>query len=178
MARPLKKPSERRRHVVNLRMTDAEFEEFKRLARDAGVTAGRYIRETVLGRRPKARPQQLLVFQELVRQLQYIATNFRQLATATGDDRYAPWARYMGADFVGHILDKDDLSDVVEPQLDALNTAGQQVNTLARKANSEIAFKASERSAAFTSLKRALEPIRQALQNKNKKPVLDYPAEA
>lgn len=126
MARPLKKPSERRRHVVNLRMTDAEFDEFKRLARDAGVTAGRYIRETVLGRRPKARPQQLLVFQELVRQLQYIATNFRQLATATGDDRYAPWARYMGADFVGHILDKDDLSDVVEPQLDALNTAGQQ----------------------------------------------------
>lgn len=177
MARPRKKPSERRRHVVNLRMTDAEFEEFKRLARDAGVTAGRYIRETVLGRRPKARPQQALIFQELLRQLQYIATNFRQLANATGDDRYVPWARYMGADFVGHLIGKDDISDLIEPQLGAINAAGQQVNTLAFKANSEQPVKATERTAAFAALRRALDPIRQALQSKGRKPVLDYPAE-
>ena len=178
MARPRKKPSERRRHVVNLRMTDAEFAEFKRLARDAKVTAGRYIRETVLGRRPKAHPPQVLIFEAMLRELQRIATNFRQLATATGDDCYAGWAKFMGVEIIRQISKKDELSDVIEKQLAALNAAGQQVNALAYKANGEMRFKPSERTAAFTALKRALDPIRQALQSTNKKPALSYPAEA
>lgn len=178
MARPRKAAAEKRRHVVNLRMTDAEFEEFKQLARDAGVTAGRYIRETVLGRRPKAKPAQLLIFQKVTYELQSIATNFKQLADATGDGLYMDWARYLGAQLIGALMGRDDLSDVIDAQMGDLNVAGQQVNALARKANSEIAFKAAERIAALRAVKHALEPVRLLLQpQNNKKAVLDYPAE-
>jgi hypothetical protein len=178
MPRPRKKASERRRHVVNLRMTDAEFDQLKQLARDAGVPYGRYIREAVLGRRPKARPAQQLIFQKLLYELQSIATKFGQLAGATGDALYTPWAKYVGGQLVEHLMGRDDLSDVIDGQLDALNTAGHQVNILARKANAEIGFKAAERSAAIRAVKNALDPIRLALQPKNKKPVLEFPAEA
>ncbi len=176
MPRPRKKPSDRRRHVINLRLTDAELAELKRMARDAGVPYGRYVRETVLGRRPKARPAQVLIFQKLLYELQSIATNFKQLAEATGDALYTPWARFVGGQLVEQLLGRDDLSDMIDGRLDAINVAGQQVNALARKANSEIAFKASERSGAFRILKTALEPIRLALQSGNRK--LDYPTEA
>jgi hypothetical protein len=178
MARPRKPAAEKRQSMVMIRFTADEMKQLKRLAHDAGVPYGRYVRETVLGRRPRSRPARTLVFQKLLYELQSIATNFQQLADATGDDGYMLWAKFVGGQVVEQLIGQDDMSDVIEGQLDALNRAGHQVNVIARKANAEQVIKAGERTAAVRAVTTALSPIRDALRAKtNKKKVLEFPAE-
>lgn len=178
MARPRKPDTEKKRHMVTLRFSDDELAQLRQLAKDAGVPPYTYVRETVLGRRPKAKPAQLLIYNKVLYELQSIATNCRQLADATGDALFREWARLVGGQFPDELLGQDDLSDTIDGQIDPLNQAGHQINILARKANQERPFKASERTAAFRALKRALDPIRQALRAKKKREILHYPAEA
>jgi len=178
MPRPRKSQSEKRRHVINIRLTDEELAEIKRMALEAGFPYGRYIRETVLVRRPRARPIQTLILHKLLQELQSVATNCEQLTNATGNDGFIEWAKYAAGQMVERVYGREDLSDVIDGQLDALNGAGHLINILARKANSGIAYKPAEKTAAFKALKKALDPIRLALQpNKNKKAILDYPDE-
>ena len=178
MARPRKPDTEKKRHMVTLRFSDSELAQLRQLAKDAGVPPYTYVRETVLGRRPKAKPAQMLIYNKVLYELQSIATNCRQLADATGDALYKEWARLVGGQFPDELLGQADLSDTIDGQIASLNQAGQQINSLARKANQERPVKANERAAAFRALKRALEPIRQSLQAKKKKQILHYPAEA
>lgn len=178
MPRPRKAQTEKRRHVINIRLTDAELADIKRMAEEAGFPYGRYIRETVLVRRPRARPVQTLILHKLFQELQSIATNCEQLTNATGNDSFISWAKFVAGQMVEHTYGREDLSDVIDGQLDALNTSGHLINALARKANSGVSYKPAEKTAAFRALKRALDPIRLALQPKNnKKAILEYPDE-
>lgn len=178
MARPRKSASEKRIHIVPIRLTEGELQQLKKLAQDAGLPYGRYARETILGRRPKARPAQARLLHLFLNELVSITSNFGQLARATGDDGYVSWAKFVGGQLVEHVVGRDDIVEVIENQLDAINAAGHQVNALARKANSDQQFTQAERIAAFRALTAALDPIRTALQPKNnKKAILDYPEE-
>lgn len=181
MGRPRKAQKDKRRHVINVRLNDGELAELKKLAADAGMPYRRYARETVLGRKPKARPVRTLVFQKLLYELQHIATNFQQLAEVTGADTFTDWARYVGGQLVEHLIGRDDLADLVERQLDEINGAGQLVNTLARKANSGKDIDRDDRQEAFHAVKLALKPIVEALGkpagNRPAKPLPKAPAE-
>lgn len=166
MARPRKRPEDQRRHVVNIRLTDAELAQLKQQAQAAGLPYGRFAREAVLGRRPRARPAKALLFESFVFALQKVATNFNQLAEATGDAAYTPWARYTGGQLVELIVGRDDLLDLMEQQLDPLNGAGHVVNGLARAANSGEAVSDEDRDAAFDLVRAALEPLDKAARRR------------
>ena len=162
MARPRKQPEQRRRHVVNIRLTDAELAQLKDQAAAAGLPYGRYAREAVLGKKPRARPAKTIIFQKLIYELQSVATNFQQLADATGDDVYINWARYVGGQLVEQLIGRDDLADLVEQQIEPLNTVGHLVNGLAHQANSGKDVSDEMRDEAFAAVRAALEPLHEA----------------
>ena len=162
MARPRKSPAEQRRHVVNIRLTDAELAQLKTHAAAAGMPFGRYARETVLGKRPRARPAQLIIFQKLLYELQSAATNFQQLADATGEEVYARWARYTGGQLVEQLLGRNDLAELIEAQIEPLNMAGYTVNRLAHMANSGHDVPSELQGEAFEAMRAALEPLHEA----------------
>ncbi len=162
MARPRKSPAEQRRHVVNIRLTDAELAQLKEHAAAAGMPFGRYARETVLGKRPRARPAQLIIFQKLLYELQSAATNFQQLADVTGEEVYARWARYTGGQLVEQLLGRNDLAELIEAQIEPLNMAGHTVNRLAHMANSGHDVPGELRDEAFEAMRAALEPLHEA----------------
>lgn len=162
MARPRKSAAEQRRHVVNIRLTDAELAQLKTHAAAAGMPFGRYARETVLGKRPRARPAQLIIFQKLLYELQSAATNFQQLADMTGEEVYARWARYTGGQLVEQLLGRNDLAELIEAQIEPLNTAGHTVNRLAHMANSGHDVPSELRDEAFEAMRAALEPLHEA----------------
>ena len=54
---PAKKPRRKRRHVIGVRLDDAELAQLETRAREAGLTVGAYIRACALGERRAARPQ-------------------------------------------------------------------------------------------------------------------------
>lgn len=162
MARPRKSPQEQRRHVVNIRLTDAELAQLKTHAAAAGMPFGRYARDTVLGKRPRARPAQLIIFQKLLYELQSAATNFQQLADVTGEEVYARWARYTGGQLVEQLLGRNDLAELIEAQIEPLNMAGHTVNRLAHMANSGHDVPSELRDEAFEAMRAALEPLHEA----------------
>lgn len=162
MARPRKSAAEQRRHVVNIRLTDAELAQLKTHAAAAGMPFGRYARETVLGKRPRARPAQLIIFQKLLYELQSAATNFQQLADVTGEEVYARWARFTGGQLVEQLLGRNDLAELIEAQIEPLNTAGHTVNRLAHMANSGHDVPGKLRDEAFEAMRTALEPLHEA----------------
>jgi hypothetical protein len=108
------------------------------------------------------------VFEKLIYELQSIATNFRQLADATGNEGYIKWARYIGGQLVEKLIGRTDLTEVMEAQLEPLNGAGHAINGLARKANSGSDIEAEERAFAIQSIKLALKPLEDALSDGNR----------
>jgi len=163
MARPRKAPEDQRNRVLSVRLTAAEYARVEAMARDAGMLAGPYARATILGKRPRSKPVTNLVFEKLIYELQSIATNFRQLADTTGDERYIKWARYIGGQMVEKLIGRTDLSEIMEAQLEPLNGAGHAINGIARKANSGSNIEAEDRTFAIQSLKLALKPLEDAL---------------
>lgn len=163
MARPRKAAGERRSHILNIRLTAEELGVVRVAARRAGLTCGRYAREAVLGRKPRARPAQGTVLQKLLYELHSIATNFRQLADATGEGSYLEWARFVGGQMVEHLVGRDDLAAVVTQHLDAINAAGRAVNSLARAANRGRTVEAAERRSVYRLVREALEPLHRAM---------------
>lgn len=53
MARPRKKPDERRTHIVHVRLNDGELAHVKRCAKDAGISVTAYLRAAITGSRPR-----------------------------------------------------------------------------------------------------------------------------
>lgn len=162
MARPRKAPEDQRTRVLSVRLTDAEYAQVVAMARDAGMLAGPYARATILDKRPRSRPVANLVFQKLLYELQSIATNFKQLADATGDQRYLKWARHVGGHVVEILIGRDDLTELIQQQMPLLNDAGQMINRLAHAANTDQDISTESRRAALTALKQALIPLEQA----------------
>jgi len=167
MARPRKALEDQRSRVLSVRLTAAEYDRVVAMARDAGMLAGPYARATILGTRPRSKPVVNLVFNKLLGELQSIANNFRQLADATGDERYLKWARYVGGHLVEEIIGRNDLIGLIEQQIDPLNGAGHTINGLARKANGGAVINPDERKFAIQSLKLALKPLEDALAGKD-----------
>ena len=177
MARPRKAPDQQRRHVVNIRLTDAELLQLKEAAAAAGMPYGRYARDTVLGNRPRSKPAITRLFKDLLYELSSISTNFSQLADATGDDRYQEWARYVGGRLPEHLMGRKDLAPLIEEQLDQINAAGQMVNALARRANSGKEIEREERLEVIRAVRLVLEPIHEAIEEAIETPP-DGPADA
>ena len=164
MARPRKAPEDQRTRVLSVRLTGAEYAQVVAMARDAGMLAGPYARATILDRRPRSKPVANLAFQKLLYELQSIATNFKQLADATGDQRYLKWARHVGGHVVEILIGRDDLTELIQGQMPALNDAGQLVNRLAHAANADQDISTENRRAALTALKQALAPLEKAAE--------------
>ncbi|MAJ64712.1 MAG: hypothetical protein CL557_10550 [Alphaproteobacteria bacterium] len=163
MARPKKAPEDQRNRVLSVRLTAEEYARVEDMARATGMLSGPYARATILGKRPRSKPVTNLVFEKLIYELQSIATNFRQLADATGNEGYIKWARYIGGQLVEKLIGRTDLTEVMEAQLEPLNGAGHAINGLARKANSGSDIEAEERAFAIQSIKLALKPLEDAL---------------
>lgn len=164
MARPRKAPEDQRTRVLSVRLTDAEYAQVAAMARDAGMLAGPYARATILDKRPRSKPVANLVFQKLLYELQSIATNFKQLADATGDQRHLKHARHVAGHLVEILIGRDDLSELMEQQLGPINEAGHLINRLAHGANAGKAIDPETLRAALRSLKAALDPLEKAAQ--------------
>lgn len=165
MARPRKAPEDQRSRVLSVRLTAEEYARVVAMAKDAGMLAGPYARATILDRRPRSRPAANLVFQKLLYELQSLATNFKQLADATGDERHLKRARHVGGHLVEILLGRDDLSELMEQQLAAINEAGHQINRLAHAANAGKTPDPEVQRAALRGLKDALAPLEKAAQS-------------
>lgn len=164
MARPRKLTGAVRSKIVFVRLTPAEFLKLKQLAAAAGVPYGRYARACLVAhRRPRPIPHRTTVWRQFVRELTAIATNFRQLADATGDDTFAAWARYVGGEMLERTLDREDLTALVAERLDAINNAGHLVNAVARRANAGQALDPHHTADALTLLEDALKPLHQVV---------------
>lgn len=162
MARPRKAPEDQRTRVLSVRLTAAEYARVTAMAKDAGMLAGVYARQTILDKRPRSKPANTLLFQKLLYELQSISTNFKQLHDATGHGQFLKLAKYMGGHLPEQLIGRDDLADLVAECLPAINAAGHGVNKLAYKANAEIAFSADESNEVIAQLKAAIDPLAKA----------------
>ena len=167
MARPPLDPDKKRVRKVDTRFTEAEFEEVSRRAALAGVTLSTYIRETILGRRPKEKPVRERVMNELLYELSSISTNFTQLAEATGDETFAGWSRYVGGELVERCTSRPELASLFEPHLEAINAIGHRVNRLARLANLGKELEAGEVTETLETLRQVLKPIHELVGKSN-----------
>lgn len=164
MARPRKAPEDQRTRVLSVRLTADEYERVVAMAKNAGLLAGPYARATILDRRPRSKPAANLVFQKLLYELQSLATNFKQLADATGDERFLKRARHVAGHLVEVLIGRDDLSELMEQQLPPVNEAGHLINRLAHRANVDKPPDPETLRFALQSLKTALEPLEKAAQ--------------
>lgn len=164
MARPRKPLEDQRTRVLSVRLTPVEYDRVVAMARNAGMLAGPYARTTILSRRPRSKPTVNLTFQRLLFELQSIATNFKQLADVTGDTGHHQWARYVGGQLVEVLIGRDDLSELIERQLESVNSAGHRINRIAHAVNAGQKVSGVEWRQAITDLKDALKPIEEAPQ--------------
>lgn len=167
MARPRKALEDQRTRVLSVRLTASEYARIKTMARDAGMLPGPYARTTILDRRPRSKPLANLVFKKLIYELHSIATNCRQLADATGNQQYLKWAKHVGGRLVERLISRNDLSELMEQQLEPLNAAGHIINSLAHQANATVskgkAINRETQQNALRTLKFALQPLEDAL---------------
>jgi hypothetical protein len=151
--------------VLSVRFTAEEYARVVAMAKDAGMLAGPYARATILDRRPRSKPAANLIFQKLLYELHSMATNFKQLADATGDERHLKRARFVGGHLVELLFGRDDLTELMEQQLTAINDAGHQINRLAHAANAGKKPDPDIQRAALRALKVALDPLEKAAQS-------------
>ena len=163
MARPPLDPDRKRVRKVDTRFTESEFEEVSRKAAAAGVTVSTYLRETVLGRRPKARPLADRALQELAYELTSLGANFTQLYERTDEETYAQWARYVGGELVERCARHPERAPLFADHIERINAVGHGLNRLARLANLGKPVDPGEMDAVLKDLKAALDPIHKAV---------------
>lgn len=166
MARPPLDPDRKRVRKVEARVTEAEFEDLARKAAEAGAPLSAYVRETLLGRRPKARPLTERALQALVYELASLGANFTQLHERTGEVTYADWARYVAGDLPERCARYRDRAPMFVAHIEAINAVGQQLNRLARLANIGKPVDGAEMDRVLEALKDALAPIHNAVREK------------
>lgn len=154
-----------RTKVVPLRFTQDEWQRIQEMASAANLTAAEYMRRTLTSRRPRPVPERKAALSDLLFALQKIATNFRQLESATDQSMYGQWAQYVGKETVERVLDRPDILPLIIDSLPHINDAGQQVNGLAHLANMEEPIKAEEISHVLDQLKEALAPLHNAIKD-------------
>lgn len=158
-----KNPQDRRSVVARIRLTPDEQRAIQKRAVEAGVTFATYVRDTALGRRPRAKPATTAALDDALYELGRIANNLAQLQVATGDDTYGPWVTYVGKDMIERLAERNDLAGVLRRNLDAINGVGHLINGIARRANMGREIDDGERDEALTLLKDMLEPLRKAI---------------
>lgn len=158
-----KAPEDRRDVVARIRLTRAEQRAIQQRAVEAGVTFADYVRETAMGRKPRAKPAKAKAIEDVFYELGRIANNLAQLEAATGDETYRPWAVYVGKEMVERLTDRADLAPVLMHHVEAVNGIGHLINSLARRANSGKDIDDAERDEALTILKDVLAPIHKAV---------------
>lgn len=163
MARPRNEPRLNRNRVVPIRLSEEELVLIRERAAAAHVPYARYMREASLGRPPRAKPHAPRVIRALVRELIKIATNFRQLASVTGDANFNKWAQYAGVEMIHTLLDRESVAPVIEQHLKSINDAGHYINRLAKRANSGEFLTRPEVQAGVKTLRDAIDPVHKAI---------------
>ncbi|WP_416799475.1 plasmid mobilization protein [Ciceribacter azotifigens] len=166
MARPALPPDKRLSVVVQVRMTPGDRERLAAQAKAAGVSISDYLRETAKGNRPRAKARRERVRTDISLELTRIATNLRQLETATGDETYGQWAHYVGGQLLDRLLDRPHLVRMLEDSKELLNSAGVVVNSVARRANMGKDIDPAERDEMLAILKTATEALHEAARDK------------
>lgn len=170
MARPVLNPEERRSAYLRVRFTHQEMRALRQAALAAGLTLTDYARAALLDKRPRAKPKPDRVTQQMVYELQSIAVNFRQLEAATGDGAYGQWAQYVGGQLLDRLLDRPDLTSLMEPHIVAVNEVGQAVNSAAHRGNMEKYPTETERDALFAAVQQVTRPLHEAVAARKSRP--------
>lgn len=166
MARPALPPDKRLSVVVQVRMTPEDRARLAAQAKAAGVSISDYLRETAKGNRPRAQAKRERVRTDISRELTRIATNLRQLETATGDETYGQWAHYVGGQLLDRILDRPHLVRMLEDSKETLHGVGVVVNGVARRVNMGKDIEPAERDEMLALLKTATQALHEAVRDK------------
>lgn len=166
MARPALPPGKRLSVVVQVRMSPEDRARLAAQAEAAGVSISDYLRELARGNRPRAQARSTRARSEISRQLTRIATNLRQLETATGDAAYGEWAHYIGGKLHDRILDRPHMVRMLEDSTEMIKSVGVVVNGIARRVNSGKDITTAERDDMFALLKTATQALHEAVSDK------------
>ena len=169
MARPPKPPDQRRTEYLHLRLSPTEMHALRKGAAEYGLTPADFARSRIMGTPLRRKPLRDRLLSDLHYELNSIATNLSQLEAAVGDPNYGGWARFVGKDLPERLVDRTDLSDVIEPMLEKLNGIGVAINGMARRGNQGKPPSDDEANEKLNALKEVLEPLRQAVKKPPRK---------
>jgi len=154
-----KPPRAQRAVQLHVRFTASELADIRRRAEAAGVPYARYVRETCLGRRPRSKPQPVLLLQTFLRETAAIASNLRQIDAQFPLKVYGRAAAYVGGELPKAVYRRPDALPIIEAQLDAINGAGVLINGIARRANMDKRPTGEDVAMAMDGLRTAFGPL-------------------
>jgi len=159
--RPYRRQFERLKADAKIRgrMTAAELDRLRALARDRGMSLGRYVRLVLSGGRPRGRSAAPQALKQVVYELQSMGANFRQLATALGDPDYLDWRTHVAVILVRDCVRASERAEELTPLLGSINRAGHLLNELAYRANAGHAVTEAEGADVLEVVAAALRPL-------------------
>jgi len=144
---------------IRVRMTAAELDRLRALARDRGMSLGRYVRLVLSGGRPRGRSAAPQALKQVVYELQSMGANFRQLAASLGDPDYLDWRTHVAVTLVRDCVRASDRAEELTPLLGSINRAGHLLNALAHRANAGHAVTEAEEADVLEAVALALKPL-------------------
>lgn len=151
---------------LHVRFSALELAGVRRRAEAAGVPYARYVRETCLGRRPRSKPQPVLLLQTFLRETAAIASNLRQIDAQFPLKVYGRAAAYVGGELPKAVYRRPEALPIIEAQLDAINGAGVLINGIARRANMDKRPTGADVAMAMDGLRTAFGPLARFTEGK------------
>ncbi|MGX1101391.1 plasmid mobilization protein [Amorphus sp. MBR-141] len=144
---------------IRVRMTVAELDRLRSLARERGMSLGRYVRLVLSGARPRGRSAAPQALKQVVYELQSMGANFRQLAAGLGDPDYLEWRTHVAVILVRDCVRAVDQAEAMGELLGTINYAGHLLNWLAYRANAGHAVTEVEEADVLEAVAAALKPL-------------------
>jgi len=144
---------------IRVRMTAAELGRLRLLARERGMSLGRYVRLVLSGARPRGRSAAPQALKQVVYELQSMGANFRQLATSLGDPDYLEWRTHVAVILVRDCVRAGDRAEAMGELLGPINHAGHLLNALAYRTNAGHAVTEVEEADVLEAVAAALNPL-------------------
>jgi len=148
--------------AFTVRLSPAEEQRVSEDAQAAGYTRAAYVRECILGRKPKAKPQPTRMQNALTLAMRRVITNYLQLANAAAGGvatKSREVADYFDAACFDRAMSGAFSVEAAEAALDQINELGEAVNGFARDANSGREVDPQAFKQVTTALYRATETV-------------------